>query len=95
MPFTPPEPDLDQLRVSFNRARHAASLTFDQLAERSGVSRQTLINLSQGRHYGDLKTWLKLSAAFGVGLDELVSAVWDETSSTEPTTSDTTHRARG
>ncbi|MFT4156542.1 MAG: helix-turn-helix transcriptional regulator [Microbacterium sp.] len=76
MPSTPPEPDLDQLRVAFNRARYAANLTYDQLAELSGVSRQTLINLSQGRHYGDLKTWLKLSAAFGVTLDELVNVVW-------------------
>jgi putative transcriptional regulator len=86
---------MNQLRVAFNKARHAASLTFDQLAERSGVSRQTLINLSQGRHYGDLKTWLKLSATFGVGLDELVSPVWDGTSSTEATASDRTRRAQG
>jgi len=87
VPSRPPEPDLDQLRVAFNRARYAANLTFDQLAELSGVSRQTLINLSQGRHYGDLKTWLKLSAAFGVTVDELVGAVWsrpdNSTASTE------------
>lgn len=70
------EPDLTQLRVAFNTARHKASFTFDQLAERSGVSRQTLINLSQGRHYGDLRTWLRLSAAFGVGLDDLIAPVW-------------------
>lgn len=75
---TPPDPDLEQLRVAFNRARHEAGLTFDQLAERSGVSRQTLINLSQGRHYGDLKTWLKLSASFGIGLDELLAPVWGD-----------------
>lgn len=84
MPIKPPEPDLDQLRVAFNRARHAASLTFDQLAEYSGVSRQTLINLSQGRYYGDLKTWLKLSAAFGVSLDELVRPVWEQSQSDAP-----------
>jgi len=52
-------------------------MTFDELAELSGVSRQTLINLSQGRHYGDLRTWLKLSAAFGVGLDDLIAPVWE------------------
>lgn len=93
MPYTPPEPDLDQLRVAFNRARHASSLTFDQLSERSGVSRQTLINLSQGRHYGDLKTWLKLSAAFGVGLDELVGPVWEDSSSGETRATATARRA--
>ncbi|WP_029090392.1 helix-turn-helix transcriptional regulator [Brevibacterium album] len=73
-----PEPDLSQLRVIFNRARHDAGLTYDQLAARSGLSRQTLINLSQGRHYGDLQTWLRLSATFEVGLDDLLSPVWPD-----------------
>ena len=95
MPFTPPEPDLDQLRVAFNKARHASSLTFDQLAERSGVSRQTLINLSQGRHYGDLKTWLKLAAAFGMPLDELVAVVWESESSRGSAPAEPSRRARG
>jgi len=81
--------------VAFNRARHASSLTFDQLAERSGVSRQTLINLSQGRHYGDLRTWLKLSAAFGIGLDELVGSVWKRGSSADSNAADHAARARG
>ena len=95
MPTPPPEPDLDQLRVAFNRARHAASLTFDQLAERSGVSRQTLITLSQGRHSGDLKTWLKLSATFGIGLDELVRPVWDRDPADGEGTTGRVRRAQG
>ncbi|MET8653821.1 helix-turn-helix transcriptional regulator [Nocardia aurea] len=70
------EPDLTQLRTVLERARHDAGLTFDQLAAVSGVSRQTLLNLAHGRHYGDLKTWLRLSKAFNVGLDELLAPVW-------------------
>lgn len=81
--------------MAFNRARHASTLTFDQLAERSGVSRQTLINLSQGRHYGDLKTWLKLSATFGVSLDDLVRPVWDDGSSPEHEYEAELRQARG
>jgi len=73
-----PEPDWTQLRVAFNRARYTASLTFDELAERSGVSRQTLINLSQGRHIGDLRTWVLLSAALDVTLDTLIAPIWCE-----------------
>ena len=81
--------------MAFNKARHASSLTFDQLAERSGVSRQTLINLSQGRHYGDLKTWLKLAAAFGMPLDELVAVVWEHEASRASTPGEPVRRARG
>lgn len=74
---SPPEPDLSQLRFVLSRARADAGWTFEQLSEQSGVSRQTLLNLSSGKHAGDLKTWLKLSRAFGVGLDELLAPVWD------------------
>lgn len=67
---------MTQLRVVLARARVEAGWTFDELSERSGVSRQTLLNLNSGKHAGDLKTWLKLSRAFGVGLDELLEPVW-------------------
>lgn len=70
------EPDLTQLRHIFNRARVDAGLTYEALAERSGVSRQTLLNIASGKYHGDLRTWLKLARAFGVGLDELLGDVW-------------------
>lgn len=75
--YAPPEPAMTQLRVVLARAREHSGWTFDELAERSGVSRQTLLNLNSGKHAGDLKTWLKLSRTFGVGLDELLAPVWD------------------
>ncbi|MBK0418154.1 helix-turn-helix transcriptional regulator [Leucobacter sp. CSA1] len=59
------------------RARVRAGLTIEQLSERSGVSRQTILNLGSGKYHGDLKTWLKLSRALGVGLDELLAPVWE------------------
>ena len=71
------EPELSRLRAMFNRRREEAGPTFDQLAEVSGVSRQTLLNVSSGRYHGDLRTWLKLSRAFGVGMDEMLGEVWD------------------
>ncbi|MFT3861224.1 hypothetical protein [Micropruina sp.] len=39
------------------------------------MSRQTLLNVSSGKSNGDLRTWLRLSRAFGVGLDELLAEV--------------------
>ncbi len=38
--------DSSRLREVFNAARAASGLTFEQLAEASGVSRQTLLRLS-------------------------------------------------
>jgi putative transcriptional regulator len=70
------EPDLSQLRQIINVRRAEAGLTLEQLAEVSGVSRQTILNLSSGKYHGDLRTWLRLSKAFGVGLDELLADVW-------------------
>lgn len=72
----PPDPDLSQLRVIVARARVQRGLTIEQLAEASGVSRQTILNLGSGKHHGDLKTWLKLSKALEVSLDELLAPVW-------------------
>ncbi|MDR1513077.1 MAG: helix-turn-helix transcriptional regulator [Propionibacteriaceae bacterium] len=71
------EPDLSRLRLIFNRRREDAGMTFEQLAEASGLSRQTLLNILAGRYLGDLRTWLKLSRAFGVGLDVLLAEVWE------------------
>lgn len=71
-----PEPDLSRLRGILNQRRGGAGLTFEQLAERSGVSRQTLLNVSSGKYHGDLRTWLRLSRAFGVDMDELLAEVW-------------------
>lgn len=59
-----------------NERRHAAGFTFEQLAEVSGVSRQTLLNISSGKYNGDLRTWLKLSRAFDTTIDKLVEDVW-------------------
>lgn len=47
MLVTVADPDLSMLRVIFNRRRQESGLTFDELAERSGVARQTLLNVSK------------------------------------------------
>ncbi|WP_147102877.1 helix-turn-helix transcriptional regulator [Nesterenkonia populi] len=70
------DPDLDQLKHILGKARVDAGMTLEQLAEASGVGRQTIVQLSNGKYYGDLKTWLKLSRALGVSLDELTAPVW-------------------
>lgn len=64
------------LRAIFVRQRDASGLTIDELAARTGLARGTLLNLSAGRFRGDLRTWLLLSQAFEVSLDDLLAPVW-------------------
>jgi transcriptional regulator with XRE-family HTH domain len=44
-----PDPDQKAFGVAVAKARMAANLTLDKLAEKSGVSRRMLIEIEQGR----------------------------------------------
>lgn len=73
----PLEPDLSRLREIFVNAKHASGLTYDELAERSGLGRQTLVNLASGKYRGDLRTWLLLARTLDAPMDELLAPVWE------------------
>lgn len=70
------EPDMGQLRTVFNVQRDKSGMTYDDLAEASGISRRTLLNISSGKYVGDLKTWVVLAKVWGVPLDDLLAPVW-------------------
>ncbi|WP_179393775.1 helix-turn-helix transcriptional regulator [Lacticaseibacillus absianus] len=57
-------------QIQANRQR--LGLTQDALAEKLYVSRQTISNWENDRHYPDIENLLLLSTLFGVSLDELV-----------------------
>lgn len=61
----------------FNAARADSGLTYEQLAERSGLHRQTLLNISRGVVMGDLRTWLLLARAFDTTVDQLTAPLWE------------------
>ncbi len=48
-----------------------AGLTQAELANRIGVTRQTLIAIEQGRYSPTLELAFQISRVFGVGLDEV------------------------
>lgn len=77
VPHTP-EPDMGQLQNALAQARGEADMTLEQLAEAAGLHRQTVALIHSGKAKGDLETWLKLSRALGVSLDELTAPVWHE-----------------
>ena len=73
-----PEPKLDRLREIFNAKRIENDQTFDQLVEKTGLARQTLLNLSSGRYRGDLRTWVILAKVWNEPLDTLLAPIWDD-----------------
>jgi len=64
----PPDPNLGALRLVLTRLRAERGWSYDQLAERSGLSRRTVIEIEQGRTIGTLATWHALAHAFDVPL---------------------------
>ncbi|WP_277245951.1 helix-turn-helix transcriptional regulator [Micrococcus terreus] len=73
---TPPEPDMTRLAHAFKVHKANSGMTYDQLADATGLARQTLLNLASGRTYGDLRTWLILAKVWGVPVDEATVDVW-------------------
>lgn len=61
MTIFPPEPNLEALRLELSRLRAERGWSYDQLAERRGLSRRTLIEIEQGRTIGSLATWHALA----------------------------------
>lgn len=52
--------------------RGARDLLQQELADKAGVSRQTVVNLENGRHVPETATLSKLAKALDVSLGELV-----------------------
>lgn len=65
-----------RLAHAFKVHKANSGMTYDELAEETGLARQTLLNLAAGRTYGDLRTWLILARVWGVPLDVLTQGVW-------------------
>ena len=49
---------------------HAGEMTQAQLAEKVGVTRQTIVAIEQGRYSPSLEVAFRIVRVFGVGLEE-------------------------
>ncbi|MET8134090.1 helix-turn-helix transcriptional regulator [Streptomyces sp. NPDC005251] len=78
MTILPPDPDFTALRVEFARLRGERGWTFDELADRSGLARRTLIDLEHGRTTGSLTTWHTLAHTFDVPIEQLLNTLCDD-----------------
>lgn len=68
----PPPPDLDALRAELDRLRQAQALTWEQLADRAGIARQTIFNV-RGHTDGNLTTWFQIAWALNVPVGDLLA----------------------
>ncbi len=50
---------------------HADEMTQAQLAEKVGVTRQTIVAIEQGRYSPSLEVAFRIARVFGVGLEEV------------------------
>lgn len=79
------EPNFEALRGCLSKLRAERGWTYDELAERSGVSRATLVAMETATprnrrpkkpaSRGSLESWWRLSKAFEVPLGELLLAL--------------------
>jgi transcriptional regulator with XRE-family HTH domain len=71
----PPDANLEALHLELARLRADRGWSYDGLAEHSGLSRRTLIEIEQGRTIGTLATWHALAHAFGTPIGTLLAAL--------------------
>ena len=60
------------LGTKLKQARQSRNVTHETLAERLGVSRQTISNWENNRSYPDIVSIIALSDLYGVSLDALL-----------------------
>ena len=61
-----------QIGEKLKQKRNEAGLSQEVLAEKIGVSRQTVSNWENNRSYPDIGSVLRLSDLYGISLDELL-----------------------
>lgn len=69
-------PDFEELRFYLARLRRERHLTLEQLAERSGVGRRSLVQLESGESKGTLETWFKIAEGLDLEIGAVVSALY-------------------
>lgn len=78
-------PDFEALRHRLSTLRAERGWTYDELAERSGVSRATLVTIETGAtrnrrpnspsSRGSLESWWRIARAFEMPLSELIDSL--------------------
>ena len=75
MPFPVREPDFEALRLELSRQRAARGWTYDELAERTGINRRTLVAIETGERQGRLDSWHRIAQAMDVEIGDLLKSL--------------------
>jgi transcriptional regulator with XRE-family HTH domain len=74
-PNLPEDPDFGRLADQLRTLREERGLTYEELAEATGLSRRGVISLERGERNGNVRSWYRLARALGVMPSELFSAL--------------------
>jgi putative transcriptional regulator len=74
---------MDKIKISNNIRKlrfFADEMTQQELADRTGVSRQTIVAIENGKYFPSLELSFRISRTFGVPLEEVFSASYESES---------------
>jgi putative transcriptional regulator len=63
------------MRLAFSQRRKAQGLSYEAVAERSGIARRTVQRLENGEREGQLRTWFYLAQAVDLKIETLVKSL--------------------
>lgn len=66
------DPDISRLAAEMKRRRADRGLTYEQVAERVGMSRRSVISYEQGQTLGTMRYWFRIADALDVPFSEFV-----------------------
>lgn len=72
IPPLPVDPEIERLAARMRQLRAVSGLTYEQLAERTGMSRRGVIAYEQGDTNGTLRHWYRIAHALKVPFSEFV-----------------------
>lgn len=74
---------MDKIKISNNIRKlrfFADEMTQQELADKTGVSRQTIVAIENGKYFPSLELSFRISRIFGVPLEEVFSASFESES---------------
>lgn len=75
LPPQPVDPEIEKLAGRMRELRAASGLTYEQLAERTGLSRRGVIEYEMGRTNGTLRNWFRIARALDIPFSEFVKSL--------------------
>jgi DNA-binding XRE family transcriptional regulator len=69
------EQDISALRLEMSKKRADSGMTYNALAEKSGVSRRTVISIETGTSRGSLDTWMRIYNALDSDFGSILQGI--------------------